>query len=103
MTFCLDVVNFYKKRWLVGLSFKWRKQYLKIKKFWDKTENTVCIQISVVIITYYLVAFVQHDMKLKRSTYEVLQIPGISLTGKIYLHDLFEKANFNDVKELMIS
>ena len=39
-------------------------------------------------------------MQLKRSTYEVLQILSISLTDKTPLRDLFEKANFNNVKEL---
>ena len=45
-------------------------------------------------------AIVQHDMKLKRSTYEVLQILSISLTDKTHLRDLFDKTNFNDVKDL---
>lgn len=78
----LDVANLYKKRWLIELFFKWLKQHLKIKKFWGTTENAVRIQISVAIITYSLVAIVQHDMNLKRSTYEVLQILSISLTDK---------------------
>ena len=96
----LNVANLYKKRWLVELFFKWLKQHLKIKRFWGTTENAVRIQISVAIITYCLVAIVQHDMQLKRSTYEVLQILGISLTDKTHLRDLFDKTNFNDVKEL---
>ena len=96
----LDVANLYKKRWLVELFFKWLKQHLiKIKRFWGTTENAVRIQISVAIITYCLVAIVQHDMKLKRSTYEVLQILSISLTDKTHLRDLFDKTNFNDVKD----
>ena len=94
-----DVANLYKKRWLVELFFKWLKQHLKIKRFWGTTENAVRIQISVAIITYCFVAIVQHDMKLNRSTYEVLQILSISLTDKTHLSDLFEKTNFNDVKE----
>ena len=85
---------------MIELFFKWLKQHLKIKKFWGTTENTVRIQISVAIITYYLVTIVQHDMKLKRSTYEVLQIFSISLTDKTHLRDLFDKTNFNDVKDL---
>lgn len=96
----LDLANLYKKRWLIELFFKWLKQHLKIKKFWGTTENAVRIQISVAIITYCLVAIVQHDMKLKRSTYEVLQILSISLTDKTHLRDLFDKTNFNDVKDL---
>ena len=95
----LDVANLYKKRWLIELFFKWLKQHLKIKRFWGTTENAVRIQISVVILTYCLVAIVQHDMQLKRSTYEVLQILSISLTDKTHLRDLFDKTNFNDVKE----
>ena len=45
-------------------------------------------------------SIVQHDMKLKRSTYEVMQIFSISLTDKTHLRDLFDKTNFNDVKDL---
>ena len=95
----LDVANLYKKRWLVELFFKWLKQHLKIKKFWGTTEKAVRIQISVEIITYCLVAIVQHDMQLERSTYEVLQILSISLTDKTPLQELFKKTNFNDVKD----
>jgi len=95
----LDVANLYKKRWLVELFFKWLKQHLKIKKFWGTTENAVRIQISVEIITYCLVAIIQHDMQLERSTYEVLQILSISLTDKTPLQELFKKTNFNDVKD----
>ena len=61
---------------------------------------SVRIQICSAIITYCLVAIIQHDMQLKRSTYEVLQILSISLTDKTPLRYLFEKTNFNDVKEL---
>ena len=95
----LDIANLYKKRWLVELFFKWLKQHLKIKRFWGTTENAVRIQISIAIITYCLVAIVQHDMQLNRSTYEVLQILSISLTDKTPLQYLFNKTNFNEVKE----
>ena len=76
------VAELYKNRWLVELFFKWLKQHLKIKKFWGTSENSVKIQIHVVIITYCLVAIVHHDMKLNRFLYEILQILGISLTDK---------------------
>ena len=46
--------------------------------------------------------YVQHDMDLKRSTYEVLGILSISLTDKVHLRDLFDKTNFNDVKEQFV-
>ena len=95
----LEVANLYKNRWLIELFFKWLKQHLKIKKFWGRTENAVRIQISAAIIAYCLVAIVQHDMRLERSTYELLQILSISLTDKTPLKELFEKTKFNDVKE----
>ena len=97
-----EVADLYQKRWLIELFFKWLKQHLKIKKFLGTTENAVRIQISVAIITYCLVAIIQHDMDLKRSTYEVLQILSISLTDKTHLRDLFDKTNFNDVKEQFV-
>ena len=96
----LEIAELYKNRWQVELFFKWLKQHLKIKKVWGTTENAVRIQISTAIISYCLVAIVQHDMQLERSTYEVLQILSISLTDKTCLKELFEKTNFNDVKEL---
>src|SRR5574344_198768 len=96
----MQIADLYKNRWQIELFFKWLKQHLKIKKFWGTTENAVRIQICSAIITYCLVAIVQHDMRLKRSTYEVLQILSISLTDKTLLRDLFDKTNFNDVKDL---
>ena len=95
-----EIANFYKNRWQIELFFKWLKQHLKIKKFWGTTENAVRIQISSAIIAYCLVAIVQHDLQLKRSTYEVLQILSISLMDKTPLVDLFERTDFNNVKEL---
>lgn len=64
------------------------------------SENAVRIQIYCAIVTYCLVAIVQHDMKLERSIYEVLQILGISLTDKTSLRDLFDKSNFKNVNVL---
>ncbi len=46
-----------------------------------------------------LVAIIQHDMQLNRSTYEVLQILSISLTDKTHLRDLFDKTKFQNDKE----
>ncbi len=57
-------------------------------------------QISSAIIAYCLVAIVQHDLQLKRSTYKVLQILSISLMDKAPLVDLFERTDFNNAKEL---
>lgn len=95
----LQLAELYRNRWQVELFFKWLKQHLKIKKFWGTTENAVRIQIYAAICTYCLVAIVQHDMKLDRSTYEVLQILSISLTDKTNLRELFSKTKFQNDKE----
>lgn len=94
-----QIANLYKNRWQVELFFKWLKQHLKIKKFSGTTENAVRIQIYAAISAYCLVAIIQHDMKLKRSTYELLQILSISLTDKTPLRELFDKTIFNNDKE----
>lgn len=68
----LKVANLYKNRWQMELFFKWLKQHLKIKKFWGTSENAMRIQMGVAIITYCLVAIMRNELKLKRSTYELL-------------------------------
>lgn len=72
----LQIANLHKSRWQIELFFKWLKQHLKIKRFWGTSENAVKIQIYSAICAYCLVAIVQHDMQLDRSTYEVLRILG---------------------------
>lgn len=75
------------------------KQHLKVKKFWGTTENAVRIQIYSAICAYCLVAIVQHDMQLNRSTYEILQILSISLTDTTHLRDIFDKTIFKKDNE----
>ncbi|MEA4841129.1 MAG: IS4 family transposase [Petrimonas sp.] len=95
-----QIALLYKNRWQIELFFKWIKQHLKIKSFWGITENAVRIQIYSAIITYCLVAIVGHDLKLERSTYEILTVLGISLLDKTPVKELFSKIDNNDVKDL---
>ena len=95
----LQVAELYKNRWQVELFFKWLKQHLRIKKFWGTSENAVKIQVYTAIITYCLVAIMKCKMQLDRSTYEILQILGISLTDKTHLKELFNKTKFKNVKD----
>ena len=66
----LQVAELYKNRWQVELFFKWLKQHLKIKRFLGTTENAVRIQIYAAICAFCLVAIIQHDMQLNRSSSE---------------------------------
>lgn len=89
----------YKNRWQIELFFKWIKQHLKIKSFWGTSPNAVRIQIYSAIIAYCLVAIAGHDLQIKRTTYEILQILGISLLDKTPVNELFASIDINDVKE----
>ena len=95
-----EIALLYKNRWQVELFFKWIKQHLKVKTFWGNSENAVRIQIYTAIITYCMVAIIGHDLKIGRSTYEILQILGISLLDKTPVKELFTNIDYNDIKEL---
>ncbi len=95
-----QVALLYKNRWQIELFFKWIKQHLKIKSFWGTSENAVRIQIYSAIITYCLVAIVGNELKIERSTYEILQVIGISLLDKTPINELLANTDYKDVKEL---
>ena len=99
----LDIAELYRQRWQIELFFKWLKQHLKIKHFYGTSFNAVKIQVYVAIITFCLVAILQHDMKLELTTYEVLHVLSVSLTTKIHLVDLLNKTNFQNDKERLDS
>ncbi len=95
-----QIALLYKNRWQVELFFKWIKQHLKIKSFWGTSENAVRIQIYTAIITYCLVAIIGHDLKIDHSTYEILQILGISLLDKTTVNELLTNSDCKNTKEL---
>jgi len=102
-----DVALLYLYRWRVELFFKWMKQHLRIKEFYGTSENAVKIQIYSAIITYCLVAIVEHDMHLEMDTYELLRILSFSVIDKGYLVDLLKKegteTNYQNVTELTLN
>lgn len=83
-----DIALLYRYRWQVELFFKWIKQHLRVKSFWGESENAVRIQIHVAIITYCLVAIIEHDLKLDRPVIEVMRILGNSLLVKDPIQEL---------------
>lgn len=85
----VQIALLYKYRWHVELFFKWIKQHLKIKSFWGTTETAVRIQIYSAITAYCLVAIVEHELKLHKSTYEVLRVLSALLLDKTPIQDLF--------------
>ncbi len=87
------IAKLYKSRWQVELFFKWIKQHLHIKSFWGVTENAVRIQIYTAITAYCLVAIEEHDLKLGRTTFDVLRILSASLLDKTAIKELFNHVN----------
>lgn len=84
-----DIALLYKQRWQVELFFRWIKQHLRVTSFWGNTENAVRIQIYVAVIAYCLVAIVEHDCELNRTTFNVLRVISRVLTDKTPIRDLF--------------
>lgn len=96
----VQVALLYKNRWQIELFFKWIKQHLKIKSFWGTSQNAVLIQIYCALITYCLVSIIGNELKISRSTYEILQVVGISLLDKTPVNELLANVDYKDVKEL---
>ena len=95
----IEIAILYKNRWQVELFFKWIKQHLKVKSFWGHTPNAVKTQLYCAIIAYCLVAIIGKELKISRSTYEILQILGISLLDKTPVKELFANNDYKNVKE----
>ena len=87
------------------LFFKWFKQHLRVKKFWGNFENAVRIQVHVAIITYCLIAIIEHDLKLGRPVSEVMRILGCSLLVKDSIEELFKHQDIqqNDCGQLSLN
>jgi len=83
-----DIALLYKYRWQVELFFKWIKQHLQVKRFWGESENAVRIQIHIAIITYCLIAIIEHELKVGRPVFEVMRILGKSALTTDSIRDL---------------
>ena len=94
-----EVALLYKFRWRVELFFKWIKQHLHVQEFYGFNENAVRIQIHVAIITYCLVAIVEHVLNVRMDTYYMLRILSVSLLDKTPIRDLLLKANDENIKQ----
>ena len=85
-----EIALLYKYRWQVELFFKWIKQHLQVKRFWGESENAVRIQIHIAIITYCLIAIIEHELKIGRPVFEIMRILGKSALTTDSIQDLFQ-------------
>ena len=79
----MTICDLYKSRWQVELFFKWIKQHLRIKQFFDTSENAVKTQIWIAVSVYVLVAIVRKRLKLEAPRYTLLQIISVMVFEKI--------------------
>jgi IS4 transposase len=100
----LEVANIYRNRWQIEVFFKWIKQNLVIKKLWGHSENAVKIHLWIAVIAYLLVAYIKQKIKSDYSTYELMQILGVSAFDKTPIRELLtEQRQLNqNVKELLL-
>lgn len=92
------VARLYKYRWQVELFFKWIKQHLAVKSFWGRSENAVKTQICIALSAYLLVAILKKKLKIRRNTYEILQILSVSMFDKIPLFKLISKYQIPEIE-----
>ena len=90
-----DIAMLYRYRWQVELFFRWIKQHLRVKTFWGENENAVRIQIHVAIITYCLVAIIEHKLQIGRPVVEVMRILASGLLVKDDIRELIEVCRNN--------
>ena len=95
----LTVAALYKSRWGIETFFKWIKQHLKIQSFWGQSENAVKTQIWIAISAYLVVIIAKQQLKLKYSLYEILQLISLAPFDRTPIKQLFENAEYQDVKE----
>lgn len=64
----------YRKRWQIELFFKWIKQHLRIKAFFGRSQNAVCIQVWVAVIVFILVLRFRKRHELRHAPGEIMSI-----------------------------
>ena len=72
----------YRCRWNIEFFFKWIKQHLRIKAFYDTSENAVRVQVWIAISVYLLVAIFNKRHRLPASLYTILQVLSVTLFEK---------------------
>jgi hypothetical protein len=81
----------YHHRWRIELFFKWIKQNLRIKAFYGRSENAVCVQVWVAVITFVLVLHFRHRHQLPQTPSEVMSVFSAMTLEKTPINQVFRK------------
>ena len=92
------IAAIYKDRWQVELFFKAIKQNLKIKAFLGTSRNAILTQIWIAMISYLLLAYVQHGARKGWSVQRVLRVIQVNLYEKKPLFELLNPSPPNQRK-----
>ncbi|WP_017728874.1 transposase [Halalkalibacterium ligniniphilum] len=68
-----EIGELYRYHWKIETFFKWMKQHLKVKSFYGKSENAVCNQIWIALITYCLQVSMQQSVNHKNPLLDIKQ------------------------------
>jgi hypothetical protein len=102
----LTIAQIYKQRWQVELFFKWIKQHLRIKAFFDTREIAVKTQIWIAISVYVLVAVVRKRLRLDSSLYQILRflsvIPFEKTPTSQALQSYIDTSDLRDISSQLI-
>ena len=86
----LTIAQVYRSRWNIEVFFKWIKQHLRIKSFYDNSENAVKTQIWIAIGVYVLVAIAKKELRAPVSLYTFLQVIGVTVFEKSPILQVFD-------------
>ena len=93
----MEIAEIYRNRWQIEVFFKCIKQNLQIKTLWGHSPNAVHIHIWVAVCAYLLVAYIKAQLKSPYSTYEIMQILGISALTKTPVNHLIAQKQPNQI------
>jgi IS4 transposase len=79
----LTIAEIYRKRWQVETFFKWIKQNLSIKHFFDNSPNAVKSQIRIVVCVYLIVIIARKRLNLPASPQLLLNIVEVKMFEKM--------------------
>ena len=79
----------YRKRWQIELFFKWIKQHLRIKAFFGRSRNAVCIQVWVAVIVFVLVLLFRKRHELPHAPGEIMSILSTMSLEKTPVNEVF--------------
>jgi hypothetical protein len=68
---------------------------LRIKTFYETSENAFKTQIWIAVSVYVLVAIIKKRLRIEISLYNISHVEGLTLFEKISLIKLLEKSNNN--------